>query len=88
MLKKKALSPLVATILLVVFALIIGTATMSWGKNYEAPTKLEPAAKATISINVDSLNNPLKKLQMEYITGQITLEDYLNKEPVAIENSR
>ncbi len=40
---KKAVSPLVATVLLIVFSLILGTVTMNLGKAYiEGITDLEP----------------------------------------------
>mgnify|MGYP002640765241 CR=1 FL=1 len=41
---KKAVSPLVATILLIVFSLILGTVTMNLGKAYiEGITEIEPS---------------------------------------------
>ena len=78
---KRALSPLVATILLVVFALIIGTATMSWGKNYvgDIPEDTQVGSSYVISRD-DVKDDPLKKLQISYIYGDITLNEYLDKE--------
>lgn len=88
-LNKKALSPLIATILLVVFSLIIGAATMSWGKNYvkEMPSDT-PKPSSYISINMDEINNPLKELQIRYLTGKITLEEYLQQEAEAIQQTK
>ena len=83
MLNKKSLSPLVATILLVVFALIIGTATMSWGKSYVERIPDEKAAPSGSSyiISRDLIkDNPLKRLQIDYIYDDIALEEYLQKE--------
>ena len=80
---KKALSPLVATILLVVFALIIGTATMSWGKSYVEgipEEKATPSGSSYIISRELIKDNPLKRLQIDYLYDDITLEDYLNKE--------
>jgi len=81
---KKALSPLVATLLLLAFALVIGTATMNWGKSYvekieEAPKEFEPLKSAVI-INIEDINTPLKELQIKYITGQISEQEYLSRE--------
>jgi len=80
---KKALSPLVATILLVVFALIIGTATMSWGKNYveSIPDEKSQASGSSYIISRDLIkDNPLKRLQIDYLYNDITLDVYLQKE--------
>lgn len=87
MLNKKSLSPLVATILLVVFALIVGTATMNWGKNYveNVPDGSSEKIGSSIVISIDYLDNPLKELQIKYITDKLTLEEYLAKEDMAIQ---
>jgi flagellin-like protein len=86
---KKALSPLIATILLVVFALIIGTATMSWGKNYveSLPSESETLGTSLV-ISIDQVDNPLKELQIKYITDKISLDDYLEKEQHAISETK
>jgi len=82
---KKALSPLLATVLLLVFALVIGTATMGWGKNFiekkslEQPKTTEPFDSAII-VSIRMIDTPLKELQIKYITDQITEEEYLEKE--------
>ena len=80
---KRALSPLIATLLLVLFAIIIGAITMSWGKNYvehiedKAPVeKLE----SSIVISIKDINTPLKDLQVKHITGVISEEEYYEKE--------
>ena len=81
---KKGISPLVATGLLVVFALLIGTITMSWGKNYvEGIAKKEPREETfanTVIISLGNVDTPLKKLQLEHITGKINEEEYITKE--------
>ena len=79
MTNKKGLSPLVATFLLVVFALLIGTVAMAWGKNYVPPEiKEKPAAQ--ICVSVSQINTPLKELQVKHITGQISQEQYVEQE--------
>jgi hypothetical protein len=77
---KKALSPLVATMILVVFALVIGAITMNWGKNYVEQISEEEQKIGLITISLEYLDSPLKKLQIDYITNKITLEQYLEKE--------
>ncbi|MFH1642437.1 MAG: archaellin/type IV pilin N-terminal domain-containing protein [Nanoarchaeota archaeon] len=76
---KKAVSPLIATIILVVFALVVGTITMNWGKSYVNNID-EEKPKTSIVISMEDINTPLKGLQIDYITGKITLEEYLAKE--------
>ena len=88
---KKALSPLVATVLLVVFALIIGTATMSWGKNYvgDIPGDKDTQVGSSYVISRDDVkDDPLKKLQISYIYGDIVLEEYLDREKEIVEKMR
>lgn len=81
---KKALSPLAATILLVAFALVVGVVTMHVGRKYveeEVEVKEETPFESSIIINInDILGDELKELQIKYITGKITREEYLEKE--------
>jgi flagellin-like protein len=82
---KKALSPLVATALLVIFALVLGAITMNWGKSYiqAIESKEKPAtdvSKATIVIPLADIDTPLKQLQIDYIIGKISKEEYLERE--------
>lgn len=88
---KWALSPLVATVLLVVFALVIGTITMNWGRSYVEKIKEEPKAEpkvgafdSAVIISVKDIDTPLKELQLQYITGRITKEEYIQKERALI----
>jgi len=82
---KKALSPLMATVLLVAFALIIGTATMSWGKNYVEQIPEKDTYESSIVINMNQVDNPLKELQIKYITGKLNLDEYLIGEEAVLE---
>ena len=87
---KKALSPLVATVLLVVFALVIGTITMNWGKSYVEGIAEEPKEAgigvfdSAVIISIKDIDNSLKELQLEYITGKITKEEYIEQEKALI----
>ena len=81
---KKALSPLVATILLVIFSLAIGTITMNWGKNYVEKINLqeqkEESKTGTLIINYKDIDTELKELQIRHIFGEISQSQYLEQE--------
>mgnify|MGYP001583429630 CR=1 FL=1 len=82
---KFGVSPLVATLLLVAFALVVGAVTMTWGKNYiekvqEQKTGQLDVFKGAIIIGIEQLDDPLKSVQLQYITGRITREEYLQQE--------
>ena len=89
---KEGMSPLISTILLVVFALIIGTATMNWGKSYVEKintqdvnlNKNEETFKSSIVLDINSIDTPLKELQIKHITGKISQEQYLAQEKTLI----
>ena len=81
---KKALSPLVATVLLVIFSLAIGTITMNWGKNYVEKINLqeqkdEPRT-GTLIVNYRDIDTELKELQIRHILGEISQSQYLEQE--------
>ena len=85
----KGLSPLIATLLLVVFALVIGTATMNWGKAYvENVGEKEKAAvkEAVILIPYEKVDSDLKRLQIDYLTGKINKETYIERERELLRN--
>jgi hypothetical protein len=80
---KKALSPLVATLLLVVSALVLGAVTMTWGKAYvevEEEIEVESEVESAVIISIKDIDDPLKDLQIDYITNRITKEEYLEQE--------
>jgi hypothetical protein len=92
---KKAMSPLIATVFLVVFALIIGTVTMGWSKDYvknlppeEIKKQNDISFKSSIVIDINEINDPLKDLQIKYITGKISLDEYLQQETPIVENMK
>ncbi|MBD3164331.1 hypothetical protein GF323_03960 [Candidatus Woesearchaeota archaeon] len=91
MTSKKGLSPLVATVLLVVFALVVGTATMSWGKNYveSIPEPDEDRIMgSSIVISIDQIDNELKEAQIKYITGRLNLDEYLHEEETILKEMK
>jgi len=80
---KRALSPLVATILLVIFSLAIGTITMNWGKNYVEKINLqekEQSKTGTLIINYKDIDTDLKQLQIKHILGELSESQYLEEE--------
>lgn len=84
---KRALSPLLATMLLLVFALIVGTITINWGKAYVEQIPEEPKIGVfdnAVVININDINTPLKELQIQYITGEITKQEYIEREKALI----
>jgi len=84
---KKALTPLVATFMLIGFALFVGTLTMSWGRNYVEGIKGEVSAAAkenVVLIELSTINTPLKQLQLEFLLGKMDEGEYLVLEKSAI----
>ena len=81
---KKALSPLIATILLVAFAIALGTIVMGWGKDYV--TKLGDIEQTPIT-EKQICEDPLVILQIRYARGEISTQEYLQKKEV-IESNR
>ncbi|MFC1728027.1 archaellin/type IV pilin N-terminal domain-containing protein [Nanoarchaeota archaeon] len=69
---KKALSPLVATLLLVVFAIALGSVVMSWGKAY-----VEQATTAP-EVTVDDIEETsvFEELDERFKKGEITQPQY------------
>ena len=80
---KRALSPLVATVMLVVFALLVGTLTMSWAN---ATVKLPEDIPSTVTVTLYHIDTPLKQLQLDYLSGKITLDQYLERERTILQN--
>jgi len=68
---KKAISPLMSTLLLVVFAILLGSLVMSWGKGYMTSIGEKPADNA-----VSETCNPADQLQIRFINGEITEQQY------------
>jgi len=80
---RRGLSPLIATVLLVVFALVIGTITMNWGKSYVDKISEEPSVEEKIStidsavvISIKDIDTDIKRLMIQHITGELTEEEF------------
>jgi len=76
---KRAMSPVVATLLFIIFSLILGSLVMNLAKNYISNLK-EKEVGVVIMVPKDYVDNELKELQIEYIMNKISYEDYLTKE--------
>ncbi len=88
---KKALTPLLATVLLVAFALAIGTVTMFWGRAYVEETQVGPDVAEeqgpSITLNYNEIDTPLKQLQLDHLLGRISEEEYLEQEQAMVGTS-
>ena len=76
MMDKKALSPLIATVLLVAFAVALGAVVMSWTAG--APEEVYEANGCLV--HSSQVIDPLAKLQVQYIRGEISRAQYLVEE--------
>ncbi|MBI2128673.1 hypothetical protein HYU07_00390 [Candidatus Woesearchaeota archaeon] len=78
---KRALSPLIATVLLIAFAIALGAIVMSLGKNYiqSISTDLQPTQAAEIC-KTAATGDSLKDLQIQYINNKISRSDYISRE--------
>lgn len=72
---KRGISPLIATILLVAFAVALGAVVMSWTSGVEA----EPGETSTCVIK-SIPSDPLQQLMISYIKGDISKQEYLTRE--------
>lgn len=87
MMNKRALSPMAATTLLVIFALILGTITMGFGRNYvdninvkTERLKVKEIGPEGTTISPVDTEDPLAQLQIQYLQGKISKEEYLERQ--------
>lgn len=90
---KRGISPLIATVLLVAFAVALGAVVMNWAKGVEetktpvdaATSPLTQAAQTSASDASNCLipapvpQDPLKQLMVKYLRGEITKVDYFTQ---------
>lgn len=69
---KKALSPLVATLLLVIFAIALGSVVMSWGKEYVE----QAAVVKDVTVQDVGERSVFEELDERFQKGEITKEQY------------
>ncbi|HLC64532.1 MAG TPA: SHOCT domain-containing protein [Candidatus Nanoarchaeia archaeon] len=68
---KKALTPIVSFVLLLLLAIALGTAVMSWKGSSYVPEENQVVESA--------LCDPLNELKIKYVNGDITEQEYLHK---------
>tara|TARA_Y100000310_G_scaffold345304_1_gene463559 strand:- start:3422 stop:3673 length:252 start_codon:yes stop_codon:yes gene_type:complete len=78
MMDKKGLTPGVATIILIIFALLLGSLVMAFGEDYVDAVPNSGPKKSTVCVKVSK--DPLKVLQVEYLNGKISKTQYLARE--------
>lgn len=67
---KEALTPVVTTVMLILLAIALGTAVMSWkGTDYEISAE-KPVSETAFC-------NPMNELKIKYVSGNITEQEYL-----------
>jgi flagellin-like protein len=75
---RRAISPLIATVFLIAFAVALGAVIMSLGKTY---VESIPASAAGAKVcDSTTVTDSLKLLQIQYINGDITKEQYADKQ--------
>lgn len=79
-LDKKGISPLAATIFLIVFAIALGTVVMGLGKSYVQTIDSAAAEQASEFCMTITSTDPLAQLQIEYLSGNIDRSTYLMRE--------
>lgn len=65
---KEGVTPLVATALLILLAIAVGTAAMSWEGSKNIVSEEKPSEQ--------TLCNPINSLKIKYVNGEITEEEY------------
>ena len=77
---KKAVSPLVATSLLIIFAVVIGVIVMNLSKTY-----VEKISEEEEHLEEEAETSPLQELQLRYARGEISEEEYLRMKDILTE---
>lgn len=67
---KKALTPITATALLMLFAIALGTVVMNWSKNYITNVSEEK------TVSTEKICDPLSALKLRYVNHEITDVQY------------
>ncbi len=90
---KRGISPLIATVLLVAFAVALGAVVMNWAKGVEdtetsVGAATSPTTQAAQTSSPSTSNcvipapvpaDPLKQLMVKYLRGEITKVDYFTQ---------
>jgi flagellin-like protein len=71
---KRGISPLVATILLVAFAVALGSVVMSWAQGIEE----DVAAKGSCNFQC-TFDEPLQQLMVRYLNGEVNKQQFFQQ---------
>lgn len=78
---KKAISPLISTLLLVVFAIALGSVVMTWGRAY-----VESAVEISdVTVEDVEKKSIFEELDERFAKGEITQEQYDDLKRVLLE---
>ena len=76
--QRESISPLKATILLIVFAFVVGTLIMTFIKDNVMLIPEEEYAVESIDLCNNEFNEPLKVMIVKYLKDEISKEDFLD----------
>lgn len=79
---KKGVTPLMITIVLIGFAVAVGSIIMSLGKDYVQEIPDTETSQQNNVVCVGTAGEPLKDLMVKYINDEITVEQYLQGESI------
>ncbi|MDP7116490.1 MAG: hypothetical protein QF632_06475 [Candidatus Woesearchaeota archaeon] len=75
----RGMSPAVATIVLIIFAILLGSLVMAFGSDYVENLPDEGPKKSTVCVKITG-QDPLKQLQVNYLEGKLSKSQYIAKE--------
>ena len=84
---KRGISPLIATVLLVAFAVALGAVVMNWAKGVEETEGPKTTGAATDSslqtsgclVQAPAPADPLKQLMIKYLQGSVSKGDFFTQ---------
>lgn len=83
---KRGVTPLMVTIVLIGFAVAVGSIVMSLGKDYVQDIPDTETSQQNNVVCVGTAGEPLKDLMVKYINEEITIEQYLQGESILNKN--
>ncbi|MBI4453173.1 hypothetical protein HY636_00855 [Candidatus Woesearchaeota archaeon] len=79
---KRGVTPLMVTIVLIGFAVAVGSIIMSLGGDYVKDIPDTETSQQSKVVCVGTAGEPLKDLMVKYINDEITVEQYLQGESI------
>ncbi len=77
---RRGMSPVMMTLLLVSFSLVVGFAAMTWAQGYESSPPDKTFAESVYVISINDVDTPLKQLQIDHLTRRVSTDEYLRLE--------